>query len=178
MKNNRKKLYLPPSYLSRLVIVPAVLAIMLINLAIVVGFFLEDPFFIRIVTSWSALLIGIIELLAIGIVIAYFVISTHHIAGPIHHLENALITIGKGDLTTEIKFRKKDYHHHLPIVFNENIKRLRNQIVKLQRIAELLANTPNEDEENRKHITQLNEGLRAIRTSPSQEGVKPVDKEI
>ncbi len=132
MSNRRRRLYIPPTYLSRLVIAPTAFFVVAINATIILGFLLDEPLFIAAVTSNTVIGIAVVELLVLGIAIAGLMVTAHRVAGPLYALEKALERMGQGDLGVRLSFRKNDYHSQLMGVFNDNIGKLERHVSELQ----------------------------------------------
>lgn len=73
----------------------------------------------------ALILVNIIGLLGASSLV---IILTHSIAGPIHRLKNLSEKIASGDLTLEVKFRKKDEIQELATVINNIIKGLNSRL--------------------------------------------------
>ncbi len=56
----------------------------------------------------------------------------HRVVGPLYRLTRALDRVGGGDLSFEIRLRKKDYLHHEASVLNAMIQRLCGKLGQIQ----------------------------------------------
>ncbi len=108
-------------------------------------------------------------LVSLATIIVFLFIS-HRFAGPIHRLETELVEIGKGDLTTDIRLRKKDELKPLAAIVNNMVHNIRNPLSAAQaKISEL-----GED------LESIQKGLRAKGVSEEEIDriIKPARKKV
>lgn len=90
----------------------------------------QDDIYFRFIEGLSQDLFYIFLVCAILTVIVVFTFGlrlSHKIAGPIFNLKNYLTTVGKGQDTGELSFRKDDFFNDLPEVVNESVRALKER---------------------------------------------------
>jgi type IV pilus assembly protein PilA len=174
MENRRKKLCLPKQYVTRLVILPVTVFIISLNAVILIGFVREEPFFISLATSGSAVLVGALELVLVALAVGFLVITTHRIAGPMRAMEQALQTLGQGNFDAHVSFRKHDFFHDVAQAFDETSAELRTRILRLQRVSAELIECPPGDPEVQERIAHLHRELMALKATPLVTPEEPV----
>lgn len=82
---------------------------------------------------------GFFASLILGVLIALF--FPHAFAGPLYRIEKELAAIGGGDLTKEIKLRKRSEVPELAAAINTMVADLRSQVLKISDVAEEIRDT-------------------------------------
>ncbi len=82
----------------------------------------------------------IVNLFAVGFSLVLMVLFSHRIAGPIYNLGLILQRVAQGDLSGEIKFRKRDFLQEIAEDGNQALEYLRQEIGELQQLSEKLVN--------------------------------------
>jgi methyl-accepting chemotaxis protein len=77
----------------------------------------------------ALILVNVIGLLGVSFLVVAF---THSIAGPIYRLKDLSEKIAAGDLTVEIRFRRKDTIQELSVVINRLINGLNSRLRQLK----------------------------------------------
>ena len=113
---------------------------------------------------------------ALTLVILHNILLTHRIAGPLYRFRPYLEAVGNGDLSSAIRFRKKDHLHKEAEVASRMVEALREKIVRLERDFEEVNGTWNElrstlatgkTDELRNRIRAMSIQLEGCRTSLS-----------
>jgi methyl-accepting chemotaxis protein len=99
---------------------------------------------------YLALVVGMGEFGALGFFYWYLLRSSNRIAGPVFSLRTRFHAVQQGDLTTSLKFRKKDYFHDTSESFNDCVADLRIRVITLRRMARAM-------QENTTEGTKLSE---------------------
>lgn len=111
----------------------------------------------------ALLLVNIIGLLGASSLV---IVLTHSIAGPIHRLKNLSEKIASGDLTLEVKFRKRDEIQELATVINNIIKglnfRLKNFENSLYKLRGLSVKINDIDKLSHSELISLKNSLIAV----------------
>jgi len=82
----------------------------------------------------------IVNLFAAVFSLVLILLFSHRIAGPIFNLGRVLRGVAQGDLSGEIKFRKRDFLQEISDDGNQALEFLRQEIGDLQQISEELVN--------------------------------------
>lgn len=167
MNNQRKQLYVPREYGLRLILFPLMAGIVLTNVLILLAFGIQGAGLLHNLSAEAIYIIAGIEIL---LVISYMVFATlgaHHLAGPMHGLESAMQKVGDGDLTSELHFRKHDFHAEVPNVFNNNIGRLRTAIHGIKQKVDELGTSLQDSEQANALLADLQQQLAQIKTEGS-----------
>lgn len=118
----------------------------------------------------AIILVNIIGLLGASFLVIFF---THSIAGPIYRLKNLSEKIASGDLTLEVKFRKKDEIQELAGVINNIIKglnfRLRNFENSLYKLRGLSAKINDIDKLSHSELSGLKNTLISVSAELEEE---------
>jgi methyl-accepting chemotaxis protein len=173
MAQRRTRLCLPRDYLTRLVVLPTVLFILLFNAVLLTGYSRGVPLFVSLVSSGSAVLIGLLELALMGVVAAFLVLTTHRLAGPMQALEQALAALGQGDLDATLKFRQGDFAHGVAEQFCVSSAALRQRILHLRVLADQLAAVRPGSPEAQQCLLELQSVLRGFRATPATGPLPP-----
>ena len=82
----------------------------------------------------------IVNLFAVGFSLVLMVLFSHRIAGPIYNLGLILLRVAQGDISGEIKFRKRDFLQEIAEDGNQALEYLRQEIGEMQQLSEKLVN--------------------------------------
>jgi methyl-accepting chemotaxis protein len=82
----------------------------------------------------------IVNLFAVGFSLVLMVLFSHRIAGPIYNLGLIMQRVAQGDISGEIKFRKRDFLQEIAEDGNQALEYLRQEIGELQQLSEKLVN--------------------------------------
>lgn len=82
----------------------------------------------------------IVNLFAVVFCLVLIILFSHRIAGPIYNLGLIMRGIAQGDISGEIKFRKKDFLQEIADDGNQALEYLRQEIGGLQQLSEELVN--------------------------------------
>jgi len=82
----------------------------------------------------------IVNLFAAVFSLVLILLFSHRIAGPIYNLGGVLRGVAQGDLSGEIKFRKRDFLQEISDDGNQALEFLRQEIGDLQQLSEELVN--------------------------------------
>ena len=82
----------------------------------------------------------IVNLFAAVFSLVLILLFSHRIAGPIYNLGGVLRGVAQGDLSGEIKFRKRDFLQEISDDGNQALEFLRQEIGDLQQVSEELVN--------------------------------------
>lgn len=66
----------------------------------------------------------IVSILAVTVIIVSGMYLSHRVAGPIHHLQEHMEKIAKGESAGEVQFRKQDYFPELADAYNQQLKEI------------------------------------------------------
>ncbi len=84
---------------------------------------------------------GIIVALSVAIATSIVVIfMTHRVAGPIYRFEKHAQKVGSGELSSDLKIRKKDQFQNLADVFNKMTNNLNTGLIEVIGVSEKLGN--------------------------------------
>lgn len=81
---------------------------------------------------------------ALILIILHNILLTHRIAGPLFRFRPYLEAVGKGDLSSPIRFRKRDHLQKEAEVASQMVESLREKIMKVEREFEEVNGTWNE----------------------------------
>lgn len=113
---------------------------------------------------------------ALILVILHNILLTHRIAGPLYRFRPYLEAVGNGDLSSAIRFRKKDHLQKEAEVASLMVEALREKIVRVERAFEEVNGTWNElrstlatgkTDELRNRIRAMSTQLEGCRTNLS-----------
>ena len=90
----------------------------------------------------------IINLFAVVFCLVLMILFSHRIAGPIYNLGLIMKKVAQGDVSGEIKFRKRDFLHEIADDGNQALGYLRQEIGDLQQLSETLVNHLEGDQQN------------------------------
>lgn len=82
----------------------------------------------------------IVNLFAAVFSLVLILLFSHRIAGPVYNLGRVLRSVAQGDLSTEIRFRKKDFLQEIADDGNLALDYLRQEIGEMQKLSEELVN--------------------------------------
>lgn len=79
---------------------------------------------IKAVENQVLMLLGVLQLLFLGITFMLSIFLSHRIAGPLHKLRRSMEEVSRGNLDLRITFRKNDHFTELQDTFNDMIQHL------------------------------------------------------
>lgn len=79
---------------------------------------------IKAVENQVLLLLGILQILFLGITFMLSIFLSHRIAGPLHKLKISMQEVARGNLDLRITFRKNDHFMDMQDTFNDMIQHL------------------------------------------------------
>lgn len=79
---------------------------------------------IKAVENQVLLLLGILQLLFLGITFMLSIFLSHRIAGPLYKLKKSMEEVARGNLDLRITFRKNDHFMDMQDTFNDMIQHL------------------------------------------------------
>ncbi len=79
---------------------------------------------VKLIENQVLVVLGIIQLIFIGITFILTIFLSHRIAGPLFKLKRAIDEVKKGNYDQQIYFRKNDHFMELQDSFNEMIQSL------------------------------------------------------
>ena len=136
-KNRRRSLLIPKDFQQRLILIPALSLIIVINV-IASTLYLTIPESTFAPTPGILLILAVCELLLLGLFIAFVAVLSHRIAGPAYNLSLAMDKLGNKDLTTRVVFRANDFNHGLADAFNNSTIKLGESISEIKAVANAL----------------------------------------
>ncbi len=138
MGERRRSLKINQPFQNRFLLEIVVLIFIIINVLLALVLHFGGSESIGGFTVSLALLMGLVEFAALGILYWYLLKSSHRIAGPIYAMQSRLQDLRHGDLTVALKFRKKDHFHETSESFNECVSELRGRVIGLRHVAQAL----------------------------------------
>jgi len=124
---------------------------------------------------------GIVTFLAVLAFGFWSLLDAHRIAGPMHRLRRLLDEVANGDLTHEIRFRKKDEFQDVAAAadrvvdrFEETIRAIKLQVSNLQEQVEAMPNSASETSSVRESLAKLSADLEFFKL-PADSGAPVVD---
>ncbi len=120
----------------------------------------------------TVLKISILILIVGGIfILIRFLILSHRIVGPLLRFKRVVKSLGDGDLTVNIYFRKYDELQDLAIIFTDSVKKLNKKLKMLKKDIDKINKivnkkdklTKNEVIELKKFISSLNENFSSFK---------------
>ena len=105
----RKSLEIPKNYVKRLILLPLLTGILLVNAIIIATVMFAGYSIFSAATEAFLYSIAGLEILLILFYLYFALKSTHHMAGPMRAVERTLTQIGDGNLTATLQFRKGDF---------------------------------------------------------------------
>jgi len=145
-RQRRRRLYLAQSSQPRILI--TMLALMGLVAVILIVFVYVDtnlrlseryPGFNSIQPVILSALV-IVNLFAAVFSLVLILLFSHRIAGPIYNLGRVLRSVAQGDLSSDIRFRKKDFLHEIADDGNLALDFLRQEIGEMQKLSLELVN--------------------------------------
>jgi methyl-accepting chemotaxis protein len=108
---------------------------------------------------FGGLIVGLLMALAAGFVV---LLMTHRVVGPIYRFEKYAEKVGSGELSADLKIRKKDQFQNLVNTFNKMTQDLSIGLLKVMNVSEKLDSLINElsDSSNREML--LKEDIRKV----------------
>ncbi len=159
MQNKRKKLTVPQEFWSRFILAPIFLIILFFNLALLANLKFFSLTIWEVIEPEAIIIIGVSEIILAGWLIISGRITTHRIAGPTIALKKALNKVGDGNLTVILRFRKRDFNQDIPECFNENIEKIRQQIMEVKQLGQQLSEEIPSNHQSYKTVEKLNDQL-------------------
>lgn len=135
MQNRRETVVINRKFQHHYAIVLVAMTVLVANLVLIAGMLMPGDFSVQLSSS-SALLIGLVELLLVCGVWYLSLRSTHRIAGPIFVFSRQLRAVGAGDLTARIALRDKDMFQEEAGEINDGLAQLCSQVAELKSLAE------------------------------------------
>lgn len=164
MKNRRKRLTIPQEFRNRIIIVPLCLILITFNLVILSNIFFANETLLKIFSPEIVFIIAILELILIFGIVFSGILTAHRTAGPMIALEKSFNSLGSGDLTTNVKFRQQDFNQNIADSFNENIEKLRKQVVMLKEVTKKLEQELPDNHISREILEELKQELDYLQT--------------
>lgn len=135
MQNRRKTVVINKKFQYHYAIVLVAMTVLVANLVILAGMLMPGDRALQLSSS-SALIIGLVELVLVIGVWYFSLRSTHRIAGPIFVFSRQLRAFGAGDLTARISLRDKDMFQEEAAEINGGLDQLCAHIAGLKALAE------------------------------------------
>ncbi|TDG12166.1 hypothetical protein E2F43_17620 [Seongchinamella unica] len=135
MQNRRKIIVINKKFQHHYAIVLVAMTVLVANLILIAGMLVPGTFALQLSSS-SAALIGLVELLLVCGVWYLSLRSTHRIAGPIFVFSRQLRAFGAGDLTARISLRDKDMFQEEALEINAGLDQLCARVAELKALAE------------------------------------------
>lgn len=135
MQNRRKTVVINKKFQHHYAIVLVAMTVLIANLVILAGMLMPGDRALQL-SSTSALIIGLVELVLVIGVWYFSLRSTHRIAGPIFVFARQLRAFGAGDLTARISLRDKDMFQEEAAEINGGLDQLCDHIAGLKALAE------------------------------------------
>ena len=164
MKNRRQRLTIPREFRNRFILTPLCVILIGFNLVILSNVFLGNNTLLTILQPETVFFVAIIELILIFWIVFSGALISHRTAGPMVALETSLNRLGSGDLTVMVKFRKDDFNQKIANSFNENIEKLRQQVVTIKQLTEKLEQELPDDHNHQEALEQLKQELDYLQT--------------
>ena len=131
MQNRRKTVVINKKFQHHYALVLVALTVLVTNLVIIASMLMPGENRLHLSSS-SALVIGVVELLLVIGVWYLSIRSTHRIAGPIFVFSRQLRAFGAGDLTARISLREKDMFKEEAAEINHGLEQLHEQVSRLK----------------------------------------------
>ncbi|RLQ21678.1 hypothetical protein DWB85_11730 [Seongchinamella sediminis] len=135
MQNRRKTVVINRKFQHHYAIVLVAMTVLVANLILIAGMLMPGDLALQLSSS-SALLIGLVELLLVCGVWYLSLRSTHRIAGPIFVFSRQLRAFGAGDLTVRISLRDKDMFQDEAAEINGGLEQLCTTVAEVKTLAE------------------------------------------
>jgi methyl-accepting chemotaxis protein len=105
---------------------------------------------------------------AVFVTFVYGLFMSHRMAGPVHRMQRTLMLMAQGDLTDEIRLRKKDAFKPMAESINELSERWRKSIQELKALCSEL--TPiTHDKVQRQYLGRFHEILESFNTEKTKQ---------
>ena len=164
MKNRRKRLTVPREFRNRFIIAPLCIILIGFNLVILSNIFFGNNTLLTIFKTETIFFIAIFEFVLGFWIVFSGVLTAHRTAGPMVALDRGLKRVGAGDLTVTVKFRKHDLNQNIADSFNENIEKLRKQVVMIKQLTEKFEQELPDDHTHNEVLEQLQQELDYLQT--------------
>lgn len=79
---------------------------------------------VKSIENQILMILGVLQLLFLGITFMLSIFLSHRIAGPLYKLKRALEEVGRGNFDQRISFRKNDHFMEMQDTFNDMIQHL------------------------------------------------------
>jgi len=135
MQNRRKTIVINRKFQHHYAIVLVAITVLVANLILIAGMLMPGELALQLSSS-SALVIGLVELLLVCGVWYLSLRSTHRIAGPIFVFSRQLRAYGAGDLTARISLRDKDMFQEEASEINGGLDQMSDRVAELKALAE------------------------------------------
>jgi methyl-accepting chemotaxis protein len=134
MAEKRKLLRIKNDFQQQLILQTLLMTFIAINVIIIALFIgplakVDSP---NILIAW---IVAILEVVAVVIIYRLSLIASHRIAGPVYVFERALKHMAEGDISADVRLRKKDNFHESAEIFNQALAALRERIERAQNLA-------------------------------------------
>ncbi len=124
---------------------------------------------ITTIRSTNQIILPLVLKISIGVLIIAFIFVgikflkfSHKIAGPMFRFKRTLQSIKEGDLTTYIKFRKKDELQDVALLLSETIKELNRRITKIRKNTDSLGTLLKKNKITKKDMEKLRSNHKEI----------------
>lgn len=133
--DKRKTKIVYPSYQYRAAYMTVLVAVFVVNFFIIIASLFPQQLGVTVQFNRTAYyVIGIAEILLIGLCWYWSISSTHRIAGPVYAIDREFKKLRGGDLTFRIRLRPNDEFHQAAESINESIEHHCRELVAIKAI--------------------------------------------
>lgn len=136
-KNRRRSLLIPKDFQQRLILLPALSFIIVVNI-IASTLFIVMPDSAYSPTPGMLLVLAGCELFLLALFVTFVAVLSHRIAGPAYNLSRAMKKVADKDFTTRVVFREHDFNQGLAEAFNDSTIRLGESIAEIKALSNQL----------------------------------------
>lgn len=162
MNNRRSRIVINGRFQYQYALLAASASVLLVNLFIIIDALLPGSQGFSLSTKHTYYIAALEVLLILGVWWGSL-LSSHKIAGPVYVIVRQMEKLAEGDLTARVKLRKNDMFRFEAVAINQCIEELQAHLSEVKNIAQALADTNGEHDENsRALVTQLNQKIASL----------------
>lgn len=162
--NRRSQLLVKKRFQADYILVGVITVLLAVNILIISALLIMGGTAKLGFTVFHGAMIGLVELLLVGVVAWLGLKTSHTIAGPVLVLERNMERITNGDVTFRMTLRKSDHFQSSAGIYNSMAESLERRLTAAKNAAQRLERYADHSPELRKDIEALNRELAHFKT--------------